>query len=220
MSGDMQSDATSAGGDAFAGRVSTASFQVRLHGRGGQGTVTGAEMLSVAAFEDGLYAQAFPSFGSERMGAPVEAYCRIGRSIIRTREPVSQPDVIIIQDPTLLGQVNLFGGLRNDGFVLINSVENVGDLGLGDEVEELRRERFLSVPATEIAREHLGRTTPNSALLGGFAAMTGVVSLEAVNAAIRHRFTGALGEANVAAAAAAYDYVRHEIQEMDHAAAD
>ena len=86
--------------------------QLRLHGRGGQGTVTGAELLSVAAFEDGLYAQAFPSFGSERMGAPVEAYCRIGRRVIRTREPVSQPDVVIIQDPTLLGQVDLFGGLQ------------------------------------------------------------------------------------------------------------
>jgi len=216
----MLFDVTSAGADAFASRGEKAAFQVRLHGRGGQGTVTGAEMLSVAAFEDGLYAQAFPSFGSERMGAPVEAYCRIGRSVIRTREPVSQPDVIIIQDPTLLGQVNLFGGLRDDGYVLLNSVEKIGDLDLGDEVMGLRHERFLSLPATEIAREHLGRTTPNSSLLGGFAAMTGVVSLEAVNAAIRHRFTGPLGEANVAAAAAAYDYVRHEIQEMEHAATD
>lgn len=220
ISGNMLFDVTSAGADAFASRGEKAAFQVRLHGRGGQGTVTGAEMLSVAAFEDGLYAQAFPSFGSERMGAPVEAYCRIGRSVIRTREPVSQPDVIIIQDPTLLGQVNLFGGLRDDGYVLLNSVEKIGDLDLGDEVMGLRHERFLSLPATEIAREHLGRTTPNSSLLGGFAAMTGVVSLEAVNAAIRHRFTGPLGEANVAAAAAAYDYVRHEIQEMEHAATD
>lgn len=211
---------TSTGSDAFADRDAKAAYQVRLHGRGGQGTVTGAEMLSVAAFEDGLHAQAFPSFGSERMGAPVEAYCRIGRSVIRTREPVSQPDVIIIQDPTLLGQVNLFGGLREDGYVLLNSVEDLGDLDLGDAFTGLRHERFLSVPATEIAREHLGRTTPNSALLGGFAAMTGIVSLDAVNAAIRHRFAGALGEANVAAAAAAYDYVRHEIQELDHAATD
>lgn len=220
MSENMQSGVTSTRGDAFAGRDAKAAYQVRLHGRGGQGTVTGAEMLSVAAFEDGLYAQAFPSFGSERMGAPVEAYCRIGRNVIRTREPVSQPDVVIIQDPTLLGQVNLFGGLQGDGYVLLNSVENVGDLDLGDAVVGLRRERFLSLPATEIAREHLGRTTPNSALLGGFAAMTGVVSIEAVNGAIRHRFAGALGEANVAAAAAAYDYVLHEIQEMDHAATD
>jgi pyruvate ferredoxin oxidoreductase gamma subunit len=191
--------------------------QIRLHGRGGQGTVTAAELLSVAAFEDGLYAQAFPSFGSERMGAPVEAYCRIASAPIRTREPVSQPDVLIIQDPTLLGQVDLFGGLHLDGYVLLNSVGTFEDQGLGELIAPFRRERLLTVPATELAREHLGRTTPNSALLGGFAAMTGIVSIDAVCMAFRHRFAGALGEANVAAATAAYDYVRHETEELDHA---
>ena len=180
--------------------------------------MTGAEMLSVAAFDDGLYAQAFPSFGSERMGAPVEAYCRIARNVIRTREPVSRPDVVIIQDPTLLGQVNLFGGLKPDGYVLLNSVGRFDEQGLGDQLTGLRPERLLTVPATEIARKHLGRTTPNSALLGGFAAMTGIVSLEAVATAFRERFAGALGEANVAAATAAYEYVLHETEELDHAA--
>jgi pyruvate ferredoxin oxidoreductase gamma subunit len=202
------------------GQPGKVTFQIRLHGRGGQGTVTGAELLSVAAFEDGLYAQAFPSFGSERMGAPVEAYCRIGRAVIRTREPVSQPDVVIIQDPTLLGQVNLFGGLAEDGYVLLNSVGSFADQALGELVAPFRPERLLTVPATEIAREHLGRTTPNSALLGGFAAMTGIVSIEAVNQAIRNRFSGALGEANIAAAAAAYEYVLQENRETSHAATD
>ncbi len=201
------------GSDSFEGRDAKFTFQVRLHGRGGQGTVTGAEVLSVAAFEEGLYAQAFPSFGSERMGAPVEAYCRIGRNVIRTREPVSHPDVVIIQDPTLVGQVNLVGGLAAEGYVLLNSVESANELDLGAQVAGLSRDHFLTVPATEIAREHLGRTTPNSALLGAFAAMTGIVTLDGVNRAIRHRFTGALGEANVAAAAAAHEYVRHEIEE-------
>jgi pyruvate ferredoxin oxidoreductase gamma subunit len=194
--------------------------QLRLHGRGGQGTVTGAELLSVAAFEDGLYAQAFPSFGSERMGAPVEAYCRIGRNVIRTREPVSHPDVVIIQDPTLLGQVDLFAGLSSDGYVLLNSVGSFDEQGMNDELASFRRERLLTVPATEIARTYLGRTTPNSALLGGFAAMTGVVSLDAVSQAIRHRFAGALGEANVAAATAAYEYVVHENEEFASATPD
>jgi pyruvate ferredoxin oxidoreductase gamma subunit len=196
------------------------SFQIRMHGRGGQGTVTGAELLSVAAFEDGLYAQAFPSFGSERMGAPVEAYCRIGPSVIRTREPVSQPDIVIIQDPTLLGQVNLFGGLSTDGYVLLNSVGSFEEQDLGDLVATMRKDRLLTVPATEIAREHLGRTTPNSALLGGFAAMTGIVSLEGVNKAILNRFAGALGEANIAAAQAAFDFVKHETREFNHATTD
>ena len=191
--------------------------QIRLHGRGGQGTVTAAELLSVAAFEDGLYAQAFPSFGSERMGAPVEAYCRIAHATIRTREPVSRPDVLIIQDPTLLGQVDLFAGLSLDGYVLLNSVGSFAEQGLDDVLAAFRVDRLLTVPATEIAREHLGRTTPNSALLGGFAAMTGIVSIDAVCQAFRHRFPGALGEANVAAATAAFTYVRHETEEIDHA---
>jgi pyruvate ferredoxin oxidoreductase gamma subunit len=87
-------------------------FQVRIHGRGGQGVVTAAEMLSVAAFREGRHAQAFPSFGSERTGAPVVAFCRIDDSEIRLREPVMQPDALIIQDPTLLHQVDVFSGLR------------------------------------------------------------------------------------------------------------
>src|SRR5690349_23198254 len=96
-------------------------FQVRIHGRGGQGVVTAAEMLSIAAFEDGHHAQAFPTFGSERTGAPVTSFCRIDDKAIRVREPISQPDSLIIQDPTLLHQVKVFGGLSEDGYVLINT---------------------------------------------------------------------------------------------------
>ncbi len=83
-------------------------FQIRIHGRGGQGVVTAAEMLSVAAFREGRFAQAFPSFGSERTGAPVVAFCRLDDKEIRLREPIMQPDALIIQDPTLLHQVDVF----------------------------------------------------------------------------------------------------------------
>ena len=103
-------------------------FQVRIHGRGGQGVVSGAEMLSVAAFVEGRFAQAFPSFGSERMGAPVMAFCRIDLKEIRLREPVLEPDAVIIQDPTLLHQVDLFQGLRDRGYILINSTRSFEDL--------------------------------------------------------------------------------------------
>ena len=85
-------------------------FEIRIHGRGGQGVVTAAELLSAAVFAEGKYAQAFPSFGSERTGAPVVSYCRIDDKPIRVREPVMHPDVLIIQDPTLLHQVNVFDG--------------------------------------------------------------------------------------------------------------
>ena len=90
-------------------------FQVRIHGRGGQGVVTAAELLSVAAFLEGRHAQAFPSFGSERMGAPVVAFCRIDDRPIRVREPILAPDALIVQDPTLLQQVDVFGGMRPGG---------------------------------------------------------------------------------------------------------
>src|SRR5690348_1607965 len=96
-------------------------FQVRIHGRGGQGVVTAAELLSVAAFSEGRHAQAFPTFGSERTGAPVVAFCRIDDREIRLREPISEPDALIVQDPTLLHQVDLFAGLDPTGYLLINT---------------------------------------------------------------------------------------------------
>jgi len=178
-------------------------FEVRIHGRGGQGVVTAAELLSVAAFLDGRHAQAFPSFGSERTGAPVVAFCRIGERPIRTREPIAAPDALIIQDPTLLHQVDVFGGLREDGYVLINTGRGPGELG----IDTLATERIRTLPASEIAREHLGRPLPNAVLLGGFAAQTGAVAIDSVEKAIRERFTGAIAEHNVAAARAAFELI-------------
>jgi pyruvate ferredoxin oxidoreductase gamma subunit len=182
-------------------------FAVRIHGRGGQGAVTAAELLSVAAFDEGRHAQAFPTFGSERTGAPVVSFCRIDDRAIRLREPIADPDALIVQDPTLLHQVNLFGGLRADGFLLINTSHSLEDLGLEDLVARLTPEHVIAVPATELAREHLGRPLPNAALLGGFAALTAQVSLRAVSGAIRARFPGEVGEGNVRAAEAAYEHV-------------
>ncbi|HET6570312.1 MAG TPA: 2-oxoacid:acceptor oxidoreductase family protein [Solirubrobacterales bacterium] len=183
------------------------TFEVRIHGRGGQGVVTAAELLSVAAFDEGLHAQAFPSFGSERTGAPVVSFCRFGDTPIRTREPIAEPDALIVQDPTLLHQVDLFAGLRPDGYVLINSSRDLAELGLEELSERCRPERLSSVPATELAREHVGRPMPNAALLGGFAALTGALRLGSVIEAIRERFRGEVGERNAAAAAACF----HEV---------
>ncbi|MGZ5334851.1 MAG: 2-oxoacid:acceptor oxidoreductase family protein, partial [Solirubrobacterales bacterium] len=107
-------------------------FAVRIHGRGGQGVVTAAEMLSIAAFEQGKHAQAFPTFGSERTGAPVTSFCRIDERPIRVREPISRPDALIVQDPTLLHQVDLFSGLGDDGWFLLNTSRDFGELGLDE----------------------------------------------------------------------------------------
>jgi len=195
-------------------------FQTRIHGRGGQGVVTAAEMLSVAAFREGRFAQAFPSFGSERTGAPVVAFCRFDDKAIRLREPIMQPDALIIQDPTLLHQVDVFGGLVPDGYVLINTTRSFDELGLSEFLARFRRERLYTVAATELALKHIGRAVPNAALLAGFAAVSGRISLESVNAAIRDRFPTKIADANVAAATEAYDSVMKEMQEAVHAQAD
>ncbi|HTU98255.1 MAG TPA: 2-oxoacid:acceptor oxidoreductase family protein [Solirubrobacteraceae bacterium] len=185
-------------------------FEIRIHGRGGQGVVTAAELLSVSAFDEGRHAQAFPSFGSERTGAPVAAFCRIDDRPIRSREPVSQPDAVIVVDPTLLHQVAVFSGACGNAFVLINTARSIAELGLTDLPSRLRADRCRTVPATDLARRHLGRPLPNAALLGGFAALTGVVSLASVTAAIRDRFSGSVGAGNAAAAQAAYECLTDE----------
>jgi len=184
-------------------------MQIRIHGRGGQGVVSAAEMLSIAAFIEGRFAQAFPSFGSERMGAPVMAFCRIDDQPIRSREPVMHPDAVIIQDPTLLHQRNIFDGLDPSGYVLINSTRNLKELGIASTLEYLPPDHVSTVPATELAIRYVGRPLPNGTLLGAFAAMTGVLKLESVVAAIRSKFPGKIGESNVAAAEAAYQLVVH-----------
>ena len=180
-------------------------YAVRIHGRGGQGVVTAAELLSLAAFLEGRHAQAFPSFGSERTGAPVVSFCRIDDREIRLREPIAAPDALIVQDPTLLHQADVFAGLVPGGTVLLNSSRDAGDLGIS-EVDA----RIVTVPASELARTHLGRPLPGPALLGAFAALTGVVSLPSVLAAVRDRFAAAPAEGNAAAAEAAHAFVLRE----------
>ena len=192
-------------------------FQIRIHGRGGQGVVTAAEMLSVAAFREGRHAQAFPSFGSERTGAPVVAFCRIDDREIRLREPVLQPDALIIQDPTLLHQVDVFSGLAIDGYILINTTRTFDALGLGEFVRNFPKAHLCTVPASELAMKHLGRPVPNAALLGGFAAATNRISLASVAAAIREAFSGKIAEGNVAAASEAFEHVANTLSEAAHA---
>jgi pyruvate ferredoxin oxidoreductase gamma subunit len=186
-------------------------FQVRFHGRGGQGVVTAAELLAAAAFSEDRHAQAFPSFGSERMGAPVLSFCRIDDKPIRTREPVTEPDALLIQDPTLLHQADLFAGLKPGGYVLLNSPRSVGELGLADLAERHDSDRLRTLPAANLAMTHLGRPLPGAPMLGGLAALTGVVGLDAVLAAIAGRFTGKVAAGNAAAARAAFEFVAAEL---------
>jgi len=190
-------------------------FQTRIHGRGGQGVVTAAELLSVAAFDAGGHAQAFPSFGSERTGAPVVAYCRIDDKPIRTREPIVVPDALIIQDATLLHQVDLLAGLPEHAYLVVNTTEDIARLGIDAYLADHRSERIVTLPATQMALRHIGRPVPNAILLAGFAALTHVITLAGLELALAERFSGPVLEANMAAAREAYELVAAGMEAAD-----
>ena len=181
-------------------------IQIRLHGRGGQGTVTAAELLASAAFDDGREAQAFPAFGVERRGAPVQAFCRISEQPIRNRSQIYQPDIVVVQDTTLVGVVDVTAGLQPGGILLINTERTPQELGLNGDF------RVVTVPATKIALEILGRPITNTAILGAFAAASGAITLAAIERNIKSRFRGELGEKNVVCAKRAYDLVKERDQ--------
>ena len=183
-------------------------FEVRFHGRGGEGVMTGAELLSVAAFLDGKYAQAFPSYGAERAGAPVVAFCRIDDKDIRQREPINEPDALVVQDPTLFKSLHIAQGLKGDGYLIVNSARALADIHLDDLAAQLPAGHALATPATEIAIQHIRRPAPTTALIGAFAAEVGIVSLDSVCEAIRLAFAGDIGAAHVEAAKAAHDLVK------------
>jgi pyruvate ferredoxin oxidoreductase gamma subunit len=172
----------------------------RIPGRGGQGSVTAAELIAVAAFESGMYAQAFPAFGVERRGAPVQAFVRIADDKIRLRSQIYEPDYIIVQDATLIRDVDVFLGLKKGGIAIINTEKTLG-------TATPPNVRVITVDATQIALEVLGLPITNTALLGAFAAVSGEIRFPALEIALRHRFTPELAEKNIEAARRAYDVV-------------
>ena len=174
-------------------------IEVRIHGRGGQGSVVAAELMALAAFEDGKFSQAFPAFGAERRGAPVMAFVRIDEKAIRTKEYVYAPNYVIVQDATLVGSVDVVKGLRKGGIVIVNTpAESI----------KINGAKVLAIDATKIAKEVIGRPIVNTTLLGAFVGFTGEIKLESLIKAVRERFPGALGEKNIAAIEKVYEICR------------
>ncbi len=169
-------------------------FEVRLHGRGGQGAVTAAELMSQAAISEGKYAQGFPSFGPERRGAPVTAFLRISPRPILLRERVDFPDAVVVLDQSLVSIVNVAEGLKPGGTLIINlPPERIG------EMDKYRAEfRLALVDASTIAREELGVPITNTAILGALIKATGLVDLASLEEPLDHRF-GRLAKKNLAA---------------------
>jgi pyruvate ferredoxin oxidoreductase gamma subunit len=182
--------------------------EIRWHGRGGQGAVTSAELMAQAAISEGKYAQAFPSFGPERRGAPVQAFNRVdSKEPVRIRADITEPDVVVVLDPSLLSIVNVTSGLRENGMVVINTKKTAeqikSEFGIGN--------RVATVNATRIAREQLGVPIVNTTMLGAIIKATGAVKKEAIYAPLEKRF-GRLAERNIKAMETAYEEVLIEEQ--------
>jgi pyruvate ferredoxin oxidoreductase gamma subunit len=175
--------------------------EIRLHGRGGQGSVTAAEIIAVAAFADNRFSQAFPAFGVERRGAPVMAFARIADEPIRIRSQIYEPDYVIVQDVTLLDVVNVASGLKDSGMIIINTDKPAEALKLNTKAQ------VITIDATKIAMEILGRPIANTTMLGAFCGASKEIGLESLNKAISERFKGELGRKNLLAIKTAYERV-------------
>jgi len=179
-------------------------IQIRIHGRGGQGVVTAAELIAMAAFYQGRESQAFPSFGVERTGAPIEAFVRISDRPIRTREHVYQPDVLIIQDPTLLNTIDVVRGAKKDTKLIINTNQARESIKIN-----LSKDNLFTVDATAIALKIIGKNLVNTVILGAFAKVTGLVSLTSLEKAIKEKFCDKgtdIIDKNIVAIKQAYNY--------------
>ena len=176
-------------------------IEIRWHGRGGQGSVTSAELLAKAAIGEGNYAQGFPAFGPERRGAPVVAFNRINSMApIRVRAEITEPDVVVVLDPTLIKVVNLTGGLREGGFLIINTNRTIDEI----EAQYGKKWKLAVVNGTLIARETIGVPIVNTTMIGVLIRSTGIVSLESMHEPLKERF-GRLAERNISAMKRAYD---------------
>ncbi|OGF21683.1 pyruvate ferredoxin oxidoreductase [Candidatus Falkowbacteria bacterium RIFOXYB2_FULL_38_15] len=175
-------------------------IEIRIHGRGGQGTVTAAELIAEAAFFDKKFSQAFPFFGVERRGAPIEAYTRISDQPILLHSEIYEPDFLIIQDPTLLKIKNTFRGIKKNTSILINTEKDISSLPLLPKNIQIK-----TVPATQIALKILGKPIINTVMLGAFAGAFKLISLESLKKSILERFSQEIALKNIKAMEEAYN---------------
>lgn len=157
-------------------------MEIRIHGRGGQGAVTSSQVLAIAAFYDGKQCQAFPNFGVERTGAPVESFVRIAKEPIMLRQHVYEPDVVMVLDPTLIAQgIDVTKGLKEHGLLIVNTDKSEKELGTKGNFN------VKCINMTKIAIDLIGKPFVNIAALGAFCALTGEVSLQALDRAIAEK---------------------------------
>jgi len=186
--------------------------EIRIHGRGGQGNVVAANLLAMSAFETGRYGQAFPNFGAERRGAPVVAFVRIADQTILRRCQIQTPAFLIIQDEALLHIPGVTDGLLPGGKILVNSSRSAAELSAPEEAET------ISLSASSIAKQYLGRPLPNTALLAAFLSLTGLFPIDALIKVLADKFSGEILEHNTQLIqAAAQEVPAGKWQEAIHA---
>jgi len=184
--------------------------EIRWHGRGGQGTVTAAKLLAETALSGGKYVQAFPEYGPERMGAPLRAYNRLSQEPIYAHCQVTNPDIVVVVDATLLDAVDVTEGCFRDAVFVVNTPEEPKKIKarLGDSFQ------VYTVDATKIALETIGKPLPNTPLLGALAKVSDLIELEKLLADLKKnfekKFSAEVIEANVQAVLRAYKEVKGE----------
>lgn len=180
-------------------------MEVRFHGRGGQGAVTGVRILATALYFEGKFTQGIPMYGTERRGAPVVSFLRVGEKRINERDLVHEPDIVVVLDPLLGRSVPVTDGLKEGGLVLINHTRTGKETGIGGSF------RVATVDATKIALETIGRPITNTAILGAFAKVTGMVNIESLEKAIKDQWPGKIADMNINAARRAYDLANEPV---------
>lgn len=185
------------------GQIGTQKIlEIRWHGRGGQGAVASAEMFALAAIEEGKFAQAFPSFGPERRGAPVMAFTRISNEFIYIRTGIRNPDIVVVLDSTVMNAVDVTAGLAPDGTLLLNTSKKADEIS-----EQFKiKQRIAVVNATKIAMDEIGRPITNTTMMGALARVTGIVKVESLAKQIEKRFPS-IAEQNIKALKRAYEEV-------------
>lgn len=181
-------------------------IEIRLHGRGGQGAVTASRIIATAAYEEGKYSQAIPMYGTERRGAPLTAFVRLDDMRVRERELVHNPDISIVLDPLIAKQQAVVDNLKPGGLVILNTQNEPKEVQLGGDF------KVATVDATSIALDTLGRAITNTAILGAFAKVTGLLKLDSLEKAIKKYFPGRLGNMNIAAVRRSFEEAKGPIQ--------
>lgn len=159
--------------------------EIRLHGRGGLGCVKAAEVLVYAAVKDGKYGNSIPFFGFERQGAPVTAFLKISDKPIRAKNRVSNPDIVVVLDPTIMNAVNVFEGIKDNGTLILNSKQDIKDIKIPEAVKTV-----ALVDATTISLELLGKSITNTVMLGAFCKVTGLADLDFVSEKVEELWGG------------------------------